>query len=439
VNRSRFVFFLALILVPLALATTMWAGPANAQSSAVPEQTDVANIMIRDQRVARNATIRFTVVAPDPVTPPAAITYTMNLGNPTATGAKVDPSTGVFSWTPTETQKAGIYPVTVCATRHGSGHAFACGTFTITVLDANAAPIARDSGTYSGAAKALVNFDGSASKGPNGEPLTYSWDFGDGDSSNCVAPTHVYSMPGIYNVKLRVRTQFGPWGEDATTAVIAPFLWARAYLASGGQEMQFGDDEELECVRIESASDAFSIWNVDVSSVRILDNGHTIPAAIDGSDLGTDEDKNGIPEVTACFPAYRIRALVAGKPNQDYPVLIDGKLTSGGAFQASLVLRDAGSRAPKGFSASVSPNPMNPAANLHFRTSKPGSLSIALFDLRGRLVRSLLQDPAAAVGDHNLEIDASDTQGSRLPSGVYYLRIQSSADGETTKAIAVVK
>jgi len=396
--------------------------------------------MIRDQRVARNTTILFTVVAPDPVTPPAAPTYSMSLGNPPATSAKLDPATGVFSWTPTETQGTGVYPVTIWATRQGSAHAFASGTFTITVLDANAAPIARDSGPYSGAAKALVNFDGSASRGPNGEPLTYSWDFGDGDSSNCVAPTHAYSMPGVYNVKLRVRTQFGPWGEDATTAVIAPFFWARAYLESGGQEIQFGDDEELECVRIESASDAFSIWNVDVSSIRILDHGRTIPAAIDGNDLGTDEDRNGIQEVTACFPAYRIRALAAaGKPNQDYPVLIHGNLTSGGAFQASLVLRDAGSRAPKGFSASVSPNPMNPAANLHFRTSKPGSLSVALFDLRGRLVRSLMQDPGAGAGDHDLEIEAYDTRGSRLPSGVYYLRIQSSADGETTKAIAVLK
>ena len=246
-------------------------------------------------------------------------------------------------------------------------------------------------------------------------------------------------MPGIYNVKLRVRTQFGPWAEDATTAVIAPCFRARAYLESGGQEMQFGDDEELECVRIEPASDDFSIFNVDPSSIRILDNGHVIPASIDGSDIATDEDKDGVQEVTACFPAVRIRALVAGGRNQDYPVIIDGKLTTGGAFQATLTLHGAGARDSKGFSASVSPNPMNPAANLHFRTSKIGSLNVILFDSQGRLVRTLLRDPAASIGDHNLQIEACDTRGSRLPSGIYYLRIQSSADGEMTKTIAVLK
>jgi PKD repeat protein len=429
---------LALILVALQLATAMLAGPANAQSSAASEQTDIATIMIRDQSVARNATILFTVVAPDPVTPPAVLAYSMHLGTPPASGARIDPSTGVFSWTPTSTQAAGTYPITICATPKGGSHAFACGTFTVNVIDANAAPVARDSGPYTGVAKALLNFDASASKDPNGEPLTYSWYFGDGDSSTSVAPTHAYSMPGIYNVKLRVRNRIGVSGEDATTAVITPFFWARAYLESGGEEMEFGDDEALECVRIEPTTDAFSIWNVDPSSIRILDRGRVIPASMDGSDIATDEDKNGIQEVTVCFPASQIRALLAGR-SQDYVVRIDGKLTTGGSLQGTLTLHNEGSRASKAFSASVSPNPMNPAANVHFKTTKPGSLSVALFDARGRLVRSFLRDPAASAGDYNLQIEACDTRGSRLSSGIYYLKIQSSSDGEMTKTIAVLK
>jgi len=435
VDRSWSVRFLALILVPIALGAVVAASPAH--SSASTEPTDVATIMIRDQTVPRNAPILFKVVAPDPPTGPSSLTYSLKLGNPAAIDAKIDPSTGAFSWTPTATQAAGIYPITVSATRTGSTHEFASGSFTITVLDANAAPIARISGTSSGVTKAFVHFDGSASKDPSGGPLTYDWDFGDGDSSNSVTPTHAYSNPGIFNVKLRVRNRMGVLGEDATTAVIAPFFSARVNLVPTDREMEFDPGEDEESVRIEPAGDAFSIWDVDLSSIRILDHGRTIPAEEYETSVGNDDDRDGVLEVTAYFRTSRIQGLLAGK--QDHSVLIAGTLLSGGGIQGSVVLHDAGTSSSKEFSASVSPNPMNPAANLHFKTSRTGSLSVALFDPQGRLVRTFLRDATAAAGDHSFQIEACDARGSRLPSGVYYLKIQSSTDGELTKTIAVIK
>lgn len=44
-----------------------------------------------------------------------------------------------------------------------------------------------------------VNFDASASQGTN---LNYLWDFGDGNSSNGVAPSHSYASGGTYTVQL---------------------------------------------------------------------------------------------------------------------------------------------------------------------------------------------------------------------------------------------
>jgi len=39
--------------------------------------------------------------------------------------------------------------------------------------------------------------------------LTYKWYFGDGDTSNAVAPIHFYAFPGIYTVSLKVKSKVG--------------------------------------------------------------------------------------------------------------------------------------------------------------------------------------------------------------------------------------
>jgi glucose/arabinose dehydrogenase len=63
----------------------------------------------------------------------------------------------------------------------------------------------------SGPAPLLVNFDGSASTDPNNDPLTYLWDFGDGNTDTTTVPTtsHTYQTVGSFNATLRVRDPGG--------------------------------------------------------------------------------------------------------------------------------------------------------------------------------------------------------------------------------------
>lgn len=56
-----------------------------------------------------------------------------------------------------------------------------------------------------GNAPLAVHFDGSGSVDPDGDPLTYEWNFGDGiGSSTEAAPSHVYTVPGSYIATLVV-------------------------------------------------------------------------------------------------------------------------------------------------------------------------------------------------------------------------------------------
>jgi len=52
---------------------------------------------------------------------------------------------------------------------------------------------------------------------PDGEIVSWEWDFGDGTGSNERSPTHQYAYPGTYTVTLRVRDESGIAAEASAT------------------------------------------------------------------------------------------------------------------------------------------------------------------------------------------------------------------------------
>jgi hypothetical protein len=88
------------------------------------------------------------------------------------------------------------------------------------VASCNQPPTADPNGPYLGPV-AGITFDGAGSSDPDGDPLSYDWDFGDGNTaSNTPTPTHSYAEAGIYGVCLTVTDAAGGTDTACTFAVV---------------------------------------------------------------------------------------------------------------------------------------------------------------------------------------------------------------------------
>src|SRR5206468_6511737 len=65
-----------------------------------------------------------------------------------------------------------------------------------------------------GPAPLTVTADASGSSDPDGDPLTYTWDFGDGSGATGGTATHAYTRDGAYVLRLSANDQRGGVGQD---------------------------------------------------------------------------------------------------------------------------------------------------------------------------------------------------------------------------------
>ncbi len=115
---------------------------------------------------------------------------------------------------------AGDYSASLTARDHAlQSHQI---NFTVHVT-VNDPPVADDGGPYTvdeGAAQGgqwTVGFDAGSSTDDNGI-WKYEWDFGDGSNGTGAAPTHIYTVPGTYDVTLTI-TDNGRQTNSTTTQV----------------------------------------------------------------------------------------------------------------------------------------------------------------------------------------------------------------------------
>jgi PKD repeat protein len=160
--------------------------------------------------------------------------------------------------TPSHTYAAGgVYTVTLIVNDGKIDSATSTATANI-----NTPPVANANGPYFGTVGILLNFDGSGSFDADGDPLTYSWDFGDGETGSGESPSHTYALGGVYTVTLIVNDGKIDSTPSTTTATIntppvadanGPYIepatsWDGAWVDLDGSESYDPDGDTLTFV-----------------------------------------------------------------------------------------------------------------------------------------------------------------------------------------------
>jgi hypothetical protein len=80
------------------------------------------------------------------------------------------------------------------------------------------------------------------------------------------------------------------------------------------------------------------------------------------------------------------------------------------------------------------PNPFNPSTTIHVSVPGPGRVTVEVYDVTGRRVRTLY-DRTTGAGEFVVTWDGTDRRGRRGASGVYFVRLTASQQMTTEKIV----
>lgn len=97
----------------------------------------------------------------------------------------------------------------------------------------------------------------------------------------------------------------------------------------------------------------------------------------------------------------------------------------------------AGSTAPRGLQLLPSyPNPSRTGTNIDFTIPSTGSVSIAIYDDKGNLVRNISLQNCSA-GQNQIAWDGLNDNGTPVPSGAYFYEVRFGSETQTKEMVVI--
>jgi flagellar hook assembly protein FlgD len=87
--------------------------------------------------------------------------------------------------------------------------------------------------------------------------------------------------------------------------------------------------------------------------------------------------------------------------------------------------------------ATIYPNPFNPRTTIAYELAAPTTVELAIYDLRGMLVR-VLEAGNRPIGRHQATWDGQDDKGRAVPTGTYFCRL-STVQGTQTRKLTLAR
>jgi DNA/RNA endonuclease G (NUC1) len=135
-------------------------------------------------------------------------------------------------------------------------------------------PVARTNGPFTTLANVPVVMSGAESSDPDGDALTFSWNFGDGETGNGANVTHTYAAAGTYTVRLTVTDVRGLIHSTTTTATVLTAVQgleiateSLAQLLADGK-ISAGNAEALQS-KIDAAVDQINAGNATAATSQL--------------------------------------------------------------------------------------------------------------------------------------------------------------------------
>ncbi|WP_415924513.1 ThuA domain-containing protein [Streptomyces sp. MI02-7b] len=166
----------------------------------------------------------------------------------------------------------------------------------------------------SGTAPLKVTFSSAGTTDPDGDALTYAWDFGDGGTSTAADPAHTYRTNGTYTANLTVKDPTGRTASASVQVVVgntAPKVTLN--LPAEGALFSFGDEIPFD-VTVTDPEDG----TVDCSKVKVT------------YILGHDSHGHPVTSVNGCSGTIKTSADGGHDPNANIFGVIDAEYTDGG-------------------------------------------------------------------------------------------------------------
>jgi flagellar hook assembly protein FlgD len=82
------------------------------------------------------------------------------------------------------------------------------------------------------------------------------------------------------------------------------------------------------------------------------------------------------------------------------------------------------------------PNPFNPMTTIQFSVPRAGPVQVAVFDVHGRHVATLVNESMNA-GVYRVRWNGKTTQGQDSASGVYYAQIHSKSGSDSGRLVLI--
>lgn len=95
-----------------------------------------------------------------------------------------------------------------------------------------------------------------------------------------------------------------------------------------------------------------------------------------------------------------------------------------------------GMSAPGGLKAVYAvPNPFNPATTVHFRLTDLAPVTVDVWSVEGKRIRTLAANKHFPAGENTLPWNGKDTNGETVASGVYFIRVATPLGERVTRAV----